>query len=495
MNVAPVITSDGGGATASVDVAENTTTVTTVTATDADGDPLTFSLSGGTDQAFFSIDGNSGLLTFDAAQDFETPADGNGDNVYEVEVTVSDGNGGTDIQLISVTVTDANDPPTAADNTVTTDEDTAYTFTAADFNFSDVDTGDTLQWVTIESLPAAGSLELSSVAVTVGQQISFADIDVGNLKFIPDPDDNGTGYANFDFTVSDGTAAAFADSVAGGTGSGSLAPLTLSGISGGSNELYVVVVSMRADQTITSIDGGGLTWTKQIEQRGGRGETDFAMYTAYGSPSDFDLAITTDSDAPVAAIAGRYSGTDGVIYDVAVGNTNGEATGPGIDLLPVSGGTDTNNPVLNIDPGAANRTIINGVTGQMNWVITEDSDYAPSDTKNAIGTNGIPGDEVRVELLDRVGAPAGVDNISHTIGAARDWVTGAIAVGNVSSATHTMTIDVTAVNDAPTVAGAGGTLAYTEGDGAQVIDAALTITDVDDQPTSPRPRSRSAPAS
>ena len=32
----------------------------------------------------------------------------------------------------------------------------------------------------------------------------------------------------------------------------------------------------------------------------------------------------------------------------------------------------------------------------------------------------------------------------------------------------------------PTVAGAGGTLAYTEGDGAQVIDATLTITDVDD---------------
>jgi hypothetical protein len=52
VNVAPVITSDGGGATASVNVAENTTTVTTVTATDADGDPLTFSLSGGTDQAF-----------------------------------------------------------------------------------------------------------------------------------------------------------------------------------------------------------------------------------------------------------------------------------------------------------------------------------------------------------------------------------------------------------------------------------------------------------
>ena len=33
---APVITSDGGGASAAINVAENTTAVTTVTATDAD---------------------------------------------------------------------------------------------------------------------------------------------------------------------------------------------------------------------------------------------------------------------------------------------------------------------------------------------------------------------------------------------------------------------------------------------------------------------------
>jgi hypothetical protein len=363
-NTDPVITSDGGGATASVNVAENTTTVTTVTATDAEGDPLTFSLSGGTDQAFFSIDSNSGLLTFDAAPDFETPADGNGDNVYEVEVTVSDGNSGTDTQLISVTVTDANDPPTAADNTVTTNEDTVYTFAPADFNFSDQDAGDTLQWITIESLPAAGSLELSGVAVTVGQQISFADIDVGNLTFTPVAEANGTGYASFDFTVNDGTVPAFENSVAGNTVDGT-STLTLPPISGGTDQLYVVVVSMRADQTVTSISGGGLTWTKQIEQQGGRGTTDFVMYTAYGSPADFQVSITTDTVEPVAAIVGRYSGTDGIIYATRVSNTNGQADGPGTDLLASTGGLDDDTPVLDIDPGAANRIVINGLNSRM----------------------------------------------------------------------------------------------------------------------------------
>ena len=43
-----------------------------------------------------------------------------------------------------------------------------------------------------------------------------------------------------------------------------------------------------------------------------------------------------------------------------------------------------------------------------------------------------------------------------------------------------VTVQVSAVNDAPVLTGAGGTLAYTENDGAKVIDADLTINDVDD---------------
>ncbi|MYE10590.1 MAG: hypothetical protein F4X99_02785, partial [Gammaproteobacteria bacterium] len=42
----------------------------------------------------------------------------------------------------AVTNNTPNNPPTAADSTVTTDEDTAYTFAASDFNFADTDTGD-----------------------------------------------------------------------------------------------------------------------------------------------------------------------------------------------------------------------------------------------------------------------------------------------------------------------------------------------------------------
>ncbi len=101
----PVITSNGGGDTAGVSVAENGTAVTTVTATDADaGDVLTYSIIGGTDSAKFSINSTTGVLTFVAAPNFESPTDAGGNNVYDVTVQASDGTA-TDTQAIAVTVT------------------------------------------------------------------------------------------------------------------------------------------------------------------------------------------------------------------------------------------------------------------------------------------------------------------------------------------------------------------------------------------------------
>ena len=113
VNDAPVITSDGGGAAAAVIAAENQTTVTTVTAADADvpADTLTFAIAGGADQALLSVNSTTGVLSFTSARDFESATDANTDGVYEVTVEVSDGNGGSDSQAISVTVTDANDAP------------------------------------------------------------------------------------------------------------------------------------------------------------------------------------------------------------------------------------------------------------------------------------------------------------------------------------------------------------------------------------------------
>ena len=106
------------------------------------------------------------------------------------------------IRINGATNTAGNTPPTATDNTVTVDEDESYTFTAADFNFGDADTSDTLASVKIVTLEAAGELELDGTAVTENQVISSGEI--GSLVFSPAADGNGAPYDSFTFKVNDG---------------------------------------------------------------------------------------------------------------------------------------------------------------------------------------------------------------------------------------------------------------------------------------------------
>ena len=100
---APVFTSP-----ANLSVNENTTAVVTVNATDADGNSLTYGINSGVDQALFSIDANSGALSFNTAPDYEVPTDSNANNSYLVQVFVNDGLSTTN-QLITVNVNNQND--------------------------------------------------------------------------------------------------------------------------------------------------------------------------------------------------------------------------------------------------------------------------------------------------------------------------------------------------------------------------------------------------
>ena len=78
-NVAPVISS-----VSTYSVAENQTNVGIASATDADSSNLRFSLSG-TDASALSINSATGVMTFNAAPDYETK------NSYAVTLNVSDG--------------------------------------------------------------------------------------------------------------------------------------------------------------------------------------------------------------------------------------------------------------------------------------------------------------------------------------------------------------------------------------------------------------------
>ena len=95
---------------------------------------------------------------------------------------------------MTINVTPVNDAPTASDGEVTTNEDMAYAFTAADFEFDDDDTDDALASVKIVSLPATGkgALALDGTPVAENNVVTKTAIDAGRLTYAPPANANGT---------------------------------------------------------------------------------------------------------------------------------------------------------------------------------------------------------------------------------------------------------------------------------------------------------------
>jgi hypothetical protein len=142
-------------------------------------------------------------LRFDPAAGF------NGPTIVQI-VTSDQGNTGSGGPLrttsnVVITVAAVNDAPAGTNNAVTTLEDTSYTFTTADFGFTDPNDSpaNSLFAVRITTLPGAGTLTDNGVAVTAGQFVSAVDIGAGLLVFAPSANANGAGYASFTFQVQD----------------------------------------------------------------------------------------------------------------------------------------------------------------------------------------------------------------------------------------------------------------------------------------------------
>ena len=183
--------------------------------TDIDGsETLTVSVAGVPSGVTLS-DGVNSVVSTGAAIDISgwdfnslsvTP-EANNDNDFTLTVTsTATETANSDQQSVSKTiqieVTPVTDAPVSADGNLWLKQTDSYTFSSNDFSFTDADSGDNLQSITITSLPASGSLTLNDVAVTVSQVISVSDI--ANLKYTApatDPDVAGS----FDFTVSDGS--------------------------------------------------------------------------------------------------------------------------------------------------------------------------------------------------------------------------------------------------------------------------------------------------
>ena len=146
---------------------------------------------------------NGGAIAGATASSY-TLADADVGAQISVHVSYTDGHGTAEIvtSAPSAPVSNVNDAPAGSSGTVTTLQDTAYVFAAADFGFTDAE-GNTLATVRIATLPAAGTLTDNAVPVSAGQFVSVANIAGGLLRFTPAAGASGAGYASFTFQVQD----------------------------------------------------------------------------------------------------------------------------------------------------------------------------------------------------------------------------------------------------------------------------------------------------
>ncbi len=163
VNTAPVAADD------SATTDEDTAVTVNVLANDTDVDGDTLSIASVTQ-------GTNGSVTEDGTSVTYTPDTGFS-GIDTFTYTASDGNGGSDTATVTVTVTDVNEPPVAADQSMTTDEDTAVgvTLTATDPD------GDDLTY-SVVSGPSSGTLSGTAPALTYTPNVDWSGTDSFTFK-------------------------------------------------------------------------------------------------------------------------------------------------------------------------------------------------------------------------------------------------------------------------------------------------------------------------
>tara|TARA_Y100000768_G_C23986375_1_gene689103 strand:- start:520 stop:4182 length:3663 start_codon:yes stop_codon:yes gene_type:complete len=189
----PTIDSDS-----TVSVEENNTIVLSVSGNDVDQDTLVYSISGGSDGDLFQIDSSSGELSFLNKADFEQPSDTDTNNLYEVEVTVDDGNGNTVSQNLVVTVTNKDSIITLSNLSVDENSPGANIGSLVSY-IDDTSASDTVSY----SISGSGSELFEVVEGELKLKAdSSADFETLSNYELTVTATSGTGNTAFDFNIS-----------------------------------------------------------------------------------------------------------------------------------------------------------------------------------------------------------------------------------------------------------------------------------------------------
>jgi hypothetical protein len=453
VNDAPVATDD------TATTAEDSAATITVLANDSDvdGDALTVSAVGIASNGTVSTDGTT--------VSYAPNANFNGPDSFTYDI--SDGNGGTATATVHVAVTAVNDAPVFTNPATnpymaSTDEDSMLNFTAT---ASDVDI-DVLHFnilapashglITINGasgsvsyMPAANYNGLDAFTLGVTDGNGGFDSVVVNVTVLPV---NDVPVANNDASVTDEDTAVTV-SVLGND----------SDIDG--DALTVSVVGTATNGSVTT-DGSTVTYTPAANFNGGDSFTyDISDGNGGTATAMVTITVTSVNDAPVA-IADAYGTDEDVTLNIAAGVLSNDSDGTlDSNIVTVS---LTVNAVNDAPVAVADAATTAEDTAATISVLANDSDVdgdALTVTAVGVATNGT----VTTDGTSVVYTP----NANYN---GPDSFTYDISDGNGGTATATVAITVTAVNDAPVAINDAATTAE---DTAATITVLANDSDVD----------------
>ena len=522
------------GSSSSVSVPENTTSVIAVSASDREDGINGYSISGGADSAKFSIGSSSGDLSFSSAPNFENPGSANGTNVYAVTVRVSSGSGDrlkSAAQDISITVTDVNETPEAVGSIseVTLNEDGNSDSVDASSYFADPD-GDTLSYTASSSATSVATASVSDSSVTI------APVAAGGAIVTVTASDGGlSATQTFVVTVLANTGPAFGGSanlsvpenttavitltavdsedsingysISGGADSGQFTINTSSGVlsfntapnyespadASGNND-YIVEVQVSSGggdrvKTATRIltvpvtdvnetpEAVGTISGVALNEDGNSGSVDASSY--FSDPDGDTLSYTASSSAASVASA--------------------SVSGSSITIAPVSAGTATVTVTASDGSLSATQTIAVTVMANTAPAFGSAANLSVAENTTAVTTLTAADSEDSINGYSiSGGADSGQFTINTSSGVlsfntAPNYESPADASGNnnyivevqassgggdrVKTATQTLTVPVTDVNETPEAAGTISAMTLNEDGNSDSVDASSYFTD------------------
>ena len=303
----------------SVTTAEDTTKAITLTGSDADGDPLAYSVV--TQPTHGTLSGSAPNLTYTPTANYS------GSDSFTFKV--NDGKADSNIATVSITVTAVNDPPVADSKSVTTTESNAVAITLTG---SDAD-GDPLAYSVVAS-PAHGTLSGSAPNLTYTPASGYSGSDSFTFKVNDGKVDSN--IATVSITVTAVNDPPVADSKSVTTTESNAVAITLTGSDADGDPLAYSVVASPAHGTLSG-SAPNLIYTPAPGYNG----SDSFTFKVNDGKVDSNIAtvaltVTAVNDPPVA---NAQSVTTAANRSTAITLTGGDPDGDALTYSLVNSPT------------------------------------------------------------------------------------------------------------------------------------------------------------